>query len=119
MNSKTLNEKIRGLEDRDEFTVKGLETTGKCIPYIGWYWRDVDFGSPIYLGIIPDDVVEIGGSKGGFAGFMENNKWGYEGFECTLPQTQQIEELLIKAVEKTSNETLQAVFDYMQTLRPK
>ena len=115
MDSKTLNEKIRGLDGNEQFEVVGLEDSGKCIPYIGWFWREVDFGREVWLGY----TEEEGDDYPPFVGFMENNKWGYPQFKCTIPQTQRIEELLIEAVEKTSNETLQVVFDYMQTLRPK
>ncbi len=40
---------------------------GKRVPYIGWFWRSVDFANK-----------EISlGDCGEFIGIMENNKWGY------------------------------------------
>ncbi len=117
MDSKTLNTKIKELDGTERFNVKGLEGSGKCIPYIGWFWREVDFTSPISLGILPPQDSQFAKTDG-WVGFMENNKWGYDEFTCTLPQSQRLEELLIEAIEKLSNETLQAVFNYMQTLRP-
>ncbi len=114
MDSKTLNDKIAELDGDERFEVKGLEGSGKCIPYIGWFWRTVDFTHAIHLGY----TNEKGYDFPAFVGFMQNNKWGYPTFKCTLAQTQQVEELLIEAVEKPSNKTLQAVFDYMQTLKP-
>ena len=101
------------MEDR-EFVVKGLEDSGKVVPYFGWFWRNVDFTRPISLGY----TNEVGFDVPKFVGFMENNKWGYSEFTCTLEQTENIERLLIEAVENPSDETLQSVFDYMQTLRP-
>ena len=119
MKSKALNNKIRELCDSDDYVVKGIETSGKCVPYIGWFWREVDFDSPIYLGIIPDiDVQELGGARGGFVGFMENNKWGYESFKCSDNQTREIKRLLELAVKNPSNETLQVASDYIQSLNP-
>lgn len=41
---------------------------GKRIPYIGWFWRRVDFVG----GLIPI------GDCGDFVGVMQNNKWGYK-----------------------------------------
>lgn len=49
---------------------------GKRIPYIGWFWRLVDFDRRI---------VPIG-DCGEFVGFMENNKWDYP--ERTLTDTE-------------------------------
>ncbi len=122
MNSKELNDAIREL-DGAEFDVKGLENSDKCIPYYGWFWRTVDFGEAITLGYTREEDREEANISfeqlPDFVGFMQNNKWGYPEFTCSLPQTQQIEELLIKAVEKPSNESLQAVYDYIQTLKPK
>lgn len=114
MNSGTLNKKIADLDGNEEYTVKGLESSGKCIPYIGWFWRQVDFDSEIWLGY----TDETGFDFPMFVGFMENNKWGYPEFKCTPEQTDQIKSLLVEAVESPCNETLQKAFDYIQSLRP-
>ncbi len=47
----------------------------KSVPYIGWYWREVDFTRPFTLG-----------HCGEFVGFMENNKWGYPEWTVTPAQ---------------------------------
>ncbi len=115
--STLLNEKIRGICDRgDEFEVKGLEGTGKAIPYIGWYWRDVDFNDEIILGYCPP-VMTFLEQNPGFVGFMENNKWGYDQWTITEEQADRLKGLLLVAVAYPTQEKLQAVFDYMQTLR--
>jgi hypothetical protein len=103
MNSNELNIMIDKLGDKETFDIVGLEGTGKCIPYIGWYWRTVNFDSPIHLG-----------HCGKFVGFMENNKWGYQEKECTKKDSKQIIILLEKAVKTPTNETLQKAFDYIQ-----
>lgn len=115
MNSTILNAKIAKLADNEEYEVKGLESTSKCIPYIGWYWREVDFSRDIWLGYTDGG----GGDIPDFVGFMENNKWGYPTLKCTDEQGIKIKSLLVKAVTQPSNGNLQAVFDYMQSLRPK
>ncbi|MDE1821220.1 MAG: hypothetical protein KGJ23_07705 [Euryarchaeota archaeon] len=48
-------------------TVANGKEHGKRLPYIGWYWRHVEFSR----GTFPI------GDSGGFIGFMENNKWSY------------------------------------------
>ncbi len=56
---------IADFEDKDE--PFNNTTTGKRIPYIGWFWRDTDFaGKRILIG-----------TTGDYVGVMENNKWGY------------------------------------------
>jgi hypothetical protein len=68
-----------GLDMGEPVAIKGLEMTGKVIPYIGWYWREVNFDSPITLG-----------HCGRFAGFMENNKWGYDERTLTAEQSAEV-----------------------------
>jgi len=76
MNSEELNAGIRLLCD-DETIYATIGNTGKTLPYIGWYWRDVDFDSDGYrFGVIP----------GQFKGFMESNKWGYGYTHKTTPE---------------------------------
>lgn len=115
MNSKTLNKKIREIADDEQpYLVKGLSDSGKCIPYIGWFWREVDFDKPLTLGYTDEKGFDVPH----WVGFMENNKWGYPEFACTKEQSAEIKRLLVEAVKNPNNETLQAVFDYIQTLRP-
>ena len=40
---------------------------GKRVPYVGWFWRYVNF---VDADFVIGDCVD-------FVGFMENNKWGY------------------------------------------
>lgn len=53
---------------------------GKRIPYIGWFYRFMDFNRPLSIGKINDH-------PDGFVGFMINNKWGYP--ERTLTKQEQ------------------------------
>ena len=120
MDSAELNKRIHDIENSEKFAgkVKGLEVACKSLPYIGWFWRDVDFDAPIRLGILPAGS-EFGESYNGWTGFMENNKWGYDEFLCTKEQSAEIRRLLELAATKPTAKKLQAVFDYIQTCKPK
>lgn len=105
--------------NHQEIVVRGLEGTGKIIPYIGWYWRDVDFDAKSHqFGIIGDlpltsQILELEEVK--FTGFMENNKWGYDlTRETTVEEWHLIKLALEVAVRYPRSETFQAVFDMIQ-----
>src|SRR3990167_5965726 len=101
--SLALNEAIRKICDDKQFSVAGLEMTGKKIPYQGWYWRAVDFTRSFSLG-----------HNGEWAGFMENNKWDYTGKRLTPEQCRLVIDALRLAVDTPANVTLQNVFDVIQ-----
>lgn len=106
ISDETLNEMIDEMLAEDErFVIKGLESTGKCIPYIGWYWRCVDFAR-----------VRLG-DCGSFIGFMENNKWEYPEWSVTEEQTKSIRAQLCEIVTEPTQAKLQRFFDYIQTCR--
>ena len=104
MNSKELNIAIAKICDRDDLAIQG----GKCIPYVGWFWREVDFDTSGYnFAIIPDE----------FQGFMENDKWGHDITRRTTPEEwAEIKKLLVAAVENPTRDTTKAVWDYIQTI---
>ena len=114
MNNKDLNNKIAKFcqdftnEDHEDITVVGLEDSGKIVPYIGWFWRLVDFDKPIRLGYLPCR----------FVGFMENNKWDYDEWQTTEVQSKEIVRLLEALVTNPTSESAQGVFDYLQTCIP-
>lgn len=114
MNSEQLNKKIREICDKDELSIEG----GKCIPYIGWFWRDVDFDAETYsFGIIPTGTGDYfnSPSEAPYVGFMENNKWGYE-YTKPLTKTEwvNVKNLLVIAVLNPNRETTGAVHDCIQ-----
>lgn len=108
MTNEQLNETICGIENTGEYSVKGLSEHGKAFPYIGWYWREVDFDKPFVLG-----------DCGSFIGFMENNKWGYPQWLVTLEQATEIKRQLLELAVTPTDEALQAFHDYIQTCTPK
>lgn len=105
MNSEELNKRINELDskDREDLEIIG----GKCIPYVGWFWRNVDFDSETYsFGIC---------EEGNFNGFMENNKWDYNYTrELTKEEWLKVKELLVKVVENPTKETTRTAWDYIQ-----
>jgi len=115
MNSTDLNEKIMKLcedftnDDHKDITVNGLEESGKVVPFIGWFWRSVDFDKPIRLGYIP----------GQFVGFMEDNKWDYDEWETTKVQSRIIIERLEALVAFPISKVAQMLFDYIQFCKPE
>lgn len=60
---------------------------GKRIPYIGWFWRSVDFANQYYTI----------GDCGEFIGFMENNKWGYASRRLTPEESQKVTKIVLAA----------------------
>lgn len=113
LESDLLNWLLAALADNEDFVVKGLSQHGKTLPYIGWYWRVVDFTERISLG-----------DCGAFVGFMENNKWDYAEWAVTDEQDAEIKRLLVKVVDRYQENndrqrTLQDLYDYIQTCRPQ
>lgn len=106
MTSDELNEALFEISTRDDIFITGLGTSGKNIPYIGWYWRNVGFDLPISLGILPGEWV----------GFIENNKWGYDEFDLTSAQSAKVRALCESLAAYPSNKTAQALNDYVQSL---
>jgi hypothetical protein len=78
-------------KDDDAAPLAGLLThneSGKRVPYIGWYWRDVDFAAKRIT------IADCGD----FIGFCENNKWGYDQRDLTDDEADQVIALLWKAL---------------------
>lgn len=103
-----LNERITDIADMDEtFQIEGLENTGKVIPYLGWYWRDV-YANDISLGYHKDRVW-----------VMQNNKWDYPEYRCTAGECATIIEHLANIASEPTQEKLQAFYDYLQTYKSR
>jgi hypothetical protein len=60
---------------------------GKRVPYIGWFWRSVDFANGVYYI----------GNCGEFVGFMENNKWGYPERRLTPDEASRVTDIVCEA----------------------
>jgi len=124
MNNKEINDLINKLDMGNDGLSGGKEIYhscigGKIIPYIGWFWRDVDFNSDhCFLGIIPIFKNEYGGESNNSpkVGFMENNKWGHDMFKIEGEQWKTLKDLIINALEKKDSDSFKAVDSYMQSL---
>lgn len=113
MKSEEINARIREIEEDESIVYESFG--GKKFPYVGWFWRDVDFddeegGS---FGVIPSDAK---GSAIDLVGFMENNKWGYSYVYASREQWAEIKAAIIDAVNTPSGETLGKVNDLIQGL---
>lgn len=67
-----------------------LRPGGKRIPYIGWFWRHVNFSD---LERIPV------GDCGEFKGFMPRNKWDYPERYLTLDEAKQVMAIIDAAMK--------------------
>lgn len=92
---------------------------GKRVPYVGWFWRFVDFSRL--------DRIPIG-DCGPFIGFMENNKWGYPERNMTPAEAKHVVNLLdesmaagrrggnLAEIRASQYKPLGELWDYLQTL---
>ena len=125
--SEELNKKIGlldTLENSDELAIKG----GKCIPYIGWFWRNVNFDAETYsFGIICNDNfteedVALGlkpvEEQYFMTGFMENNKWNYPYTRHTTKEEWIIiKDMLCEVVDNTIKENVTKLWNYIQDIK--
>lgn len=119
MNSEELNRRISEICDESE--IYGFQAFGgKTIPYIGWYWRTVDFDRTdgYAFGVMPPHAGSAFESActEPHVGFMENNKWDYDYVHANAEQWAEIKRLLIAAVTEPSVATLKAANDAIQAL---
>lgn len=108
------------LRDRADYRETDNDPTGhgKRIPYIGWFWRHVEFSRGTFpIGFTSD-----------FNGFMENNKWGYNERNATPDEFAAILTIIDEAmlanqqggqlsqIIANTNAALERLWDYFQTL---
>ncbi|HEX9986928.1 MAG TPA: hypothetical protein VGE45_00410 [Chloroflexia bacterium] len=108
MTSEELNEKLREIENRGAYSISELDRHGKMLPYVGWYWRDVDFATP---------AIRLG-DCGSFKGFMEDNKWDHIEWSPSAEESADIVRLVHAVAEKPGPESLRALYNYIQGLKP-
>lgn len=79
--------------------------TGKVVPYMGWWWRDIDFDAPtVPLGRTNENVS----SSEQLVAFMANNKWYYP--ERYVP-TELVRPAVEAFVKDRSTETARDLYD--------
>jgi len=116
MTSAEMNEALHNLEEEPLFE------TGKAVPYIGWFWRDVDFDAETYsFGICRSTGTAINGmileDPSTFVGFMENNKWDYAYTRDTTPEEWwNIKSLIASYLTSKSLDDAKAVWNAIQAI---
>lgn len=121
--SAEINEAIIKIENDDSIQYECWPGTGKKVPSIGWFWREVAFNEDsCVLGILP--VLKRDGILGERndtpkVGFMENNKWGYESFVIKGEPWDELRRLIVEATEQRTTRSLATVVDFLQTLMPR
>lgn len=85
---------------------------GKRIPYLGWFWRRLDFAS----GVLPLGRSDYGERM---VGLMANNKWNYDGRPTTGDEFARIVGLIDEARPLMGDDfeaKLAELWDYVQSL---
>ena len=122
MNSKEINEAIWPLDGKSP-AVYQSPMGDKIIPYIGWYWREVDFeAESCRLGILPiykNPMISSDRNDTVSVGFMQSNKWGYETFEVKGKNWKKLRGLIEKAVTSLEAKAFREVDLFMQSLLPE
>lgn len=133
MTSEEINNKIDEIEHENEKQPNKFEYQcfgGKVFPYIGWFWRTVNFDrDSCVFGVCPSGpsyeedqlpaACEEAQVKLPVVGFMENNKWEYDEIICDGDKWKEIKQLVVLAVENPNRETLKALNDKIQSLLKK
>jgi len=95
----------------------------KIIPYIGWFWRTVNFDKDhCWLGVLPildEDGTPCGPHDTPRVGFLENNKWNYSMFKIEGDKWQILRTMIGNAVMRPTKERFREVDLYMQSLLPE
>jgi len=122
MNSEEMNARINEI---DEHGCSDNEIYHSCIgdkviPYIGWFWRTVNFDNDhCWLDVLPvfeykDGLSECNNSPK--VGFMQNNKWDYEAFKIEGEQWKTLRKLIVDALTNMNSRSFRTVDLYMQSL---
>lgn len=113
------NDFLRSRADADEKDADHAHIlNGKRVPYMGWFWRHLDF----HAGRLPLGFHE------GYVGFMANNKWDYHERDTTPEEFATIMGFIDAAMVENqkggsldkiiddTNAELKKLRDYVQTL---
>jgi hypothetical protein len=105
------------LSDRSDYNKDQVDKHGghgKRLPYIGWFWRHLNFS---------EKELPIG-NCGSFIGFIPNNKWDYPQRSTTREEFQKIMDIIDRAIAQEQKAgvasdleaILDELWDYLQTL---
>ena len=108
LSGEDLNKAIRELETQFENDMPH----SKPIPYMGWFWRTVNFDADrCSFGLCPN-----GTGKPPFVAFMENNKWGYSSITIDGNNWNAIKAVLQVAARERTLASVRAAYDAIQAL---
>lgn len=123
MTSDELNRALAALDDNTAIAPPALDGTGKALPYYGWFWRNVDWDSPITFahagGDWPHSSPRPIDDVPRWVGFCENNKWGYPMFTATPGQSAEVRRLAERLAADPTALHAADLYNYIQTLRPQ
>lgn len=106
MDSDELNRLIGALDENPNLRAPDelARKTGKLVPYLGWWWRAVDWDrDSIYLSF-----------HGGIWWFCQNDKWGYPGAYTTGGGASVVRRFAELLVRDPTDATLDAFFKVIQ-----
>ena len=118
MDSDELNKRLYAISmQAKENDYECWPESGKLVPYIGWFWRRVDWDrQTCNLGVIPPNAD---GNNEALVGFMENNKWDYPSFHVEGDEweklRQKVEVLVINPTQAGCDE----LREFMNSLAPE
>ena len=116
LDSKAMNDILYSLDNREDIPYKSC-IGEKAIPYIGWFWRTVDFNKDYcMLGVLPVYDSEYESNDKPKVGFMENNKWNYYEFRIDGEIWKMLKKLIAEALVSFHPKDFEAVDHYMQGL---
>ena len=116
--STILNKQIEKLDSGESLAYEPFG--GKVIPYIGWYWRTVDFTAKDYsFGILPvcDNIFEENDKPR--VAFMENNKWGYDYCYCPPEKWNELIVAIKQSLKSRTKDHFVKIESIMQSLIDK
>lgn len=92
------NSFLRRIDEIDDSEVD-VHGHGKRVPYIGWYWRDLNFyNKRLPIAVAPDSALE----GRGFCGFIAKNKWGYPQRNTTDDEFGKIIDIIDRAMNASN-----------------
>jgi len=116
VDSREMNDRIYALDGKDNLPYEAFG--GKAIPYIGWFWRRVNFDRVDSHGKYGFGIMPTEGSitDNPLVGFMENNKWGYDYVWANQEQWDEIRELIELALTSMVTDDFRAAHQTIQGL---
>lgn len=105
MTSKEIN---TGITLLDNIEISGIDMP---IPYMGFFWREVDFDKFIIYG------YQFGADHNNNIAFMQSNKWDYDYVSATPAQCIDIKAAIINILVHPTKETVAILYSLLESLK--